>query len=179
MDLVVLHGPPAVGKLTVGRALAARTGLKLFHNHLALDAITAVFDFRSPGYLRLRELYWLEMFETAASEGVSLIFTFMPETSLAPGFGERMRAAVERGGGRLRLARLTAPAATIETRLDAPSRAEFAKLKSVKDLRDLTAMGWLDYPMPSSELTVDTSRLSPEEAAETIASALALPRVAA
>ena len=175
----MLHGPPAVGKLTVARAVVARTGLKLFHNHLALDAITAVFDFRSPGYLRLRELYWLEMFEAAAKEGVSLVFTFMPETSLEPGFADRMRAAVERGGGRLRLVELTAPVATIEARLNAPSRAEFAKLKSVKDLRELTALGWLDYPMPPSELTLDTSRLSPEEAAEAIVSALALPRIAA
>jgi hypothetical protein len=179
MDLVVLHGPPAVGKLTVARALAARTGLKLFHNHLTLDAITAVFDFRSPGYLKLRELYWLEMFAAAAQEDVSLIFTFMPETSLAPGFADRARAAVEGHGGRLRLIELTAPTATVEARLNAPSRAEFAKLRSVKDLRELTALGWLDYAMPPSELTLDTSRMSPEDAAEAIASALALPRATA
>jgi replication-associated recombination protein RarA len=55
MDLVMLYGPPAVGKLTIAQALTARTGLKLFHNHLVLDAITAVFEFRSPTYLRLRE----------------------------------------------------------------------------------------------------------------------------
>jgi hypothetical protein len=179
VDLVFLYGPPAVGKLTVARALAARTGLKLFHNHLVLDAITAVFDFRSPGYLRLRELFWLETFETAAKEDVSLIFTFMPETSLAPGFADRVRGAVEPHGGRLRLVRLTSPTPTIEARLGAPSRAEFAKLRSVKDLRELTAEGWLDYAMPPAELTVDTSRLGPAEAAETIASALALPRAAA
>ena len=69
MDLVFLHGPPAVGKLTVATALAARTGLKLFHNHLVLDAITAVFDFRSPGFLHLREALWLEVFATALEAG--------------------------------------------------------------------------------------------------------------
>src|SRR5215469_14477555 len=122
MDLVMLHGPPAVGKLTVGQALAARTGLKLFHNHLVLDAITAVFEFRSPGYLRLRELFWLEAFETAAREDISLIFTFMPETSLAPGFAQRAGAAVERHGGRLRLVELACSEATQEARLDLPSR---------------------------------------------------------
>ena len=31
--LAMLVGPPAVGKMTVGLALAARTGLRLFHNH--------------------------------------------------------------------------------------------------------------------------------------------------
>ncbi len=34
MQLVFLYGPPGVGKLTVGNALSALTGYKLFHNHL-------------------------------------------------------------------------------------------------------------------------------------------------
>jgi len=34
MQLVIIFGPPAVGKMTVGRALAERTGFKLFHNHM-------------------------------------------------------------------------------------------------------------------------------------------------
>ncbi|WP_338423455.1 AAA family ATPase [Xanthomonas oryzae] len=35
--LVVLYGPPAVGKLTVGKALANRLSACLFHNHLTYD----------------------------------------------------------------------------------------------------------------------------------------------
>jgi len=31
MKLVIIFGPPAVGKMTVGRALSRLTGLKLFH----------------------------------------------------------------------------------------------------------------------------------------------------
>jgi cytidylate kinase len=38
MRLIFLHGPAASGKLTVARAIAARTGLPVFHNHLAVDA---------------------------------------------------------------------------------------------------------------------------------------------
>ena len=170
----MLYGPPAVGKLTVGRALATRTGLKLFHNHLILDSITAVFDFRSPGYLRLRELFWLEMFETAADEDVSLIFTFMPETSLAPGFAERVLEAVARHGGRLRLVQLACALEVQEARLEAPSRAEFAKLRSIEALRDLRAQGWLAYAMPPPELTLDTGMMTPDEAAVAIQVALRL-----
>ena len=174
MDLVFLHGPPAVGKLTVARALAARTGLKLFHNHLVLDAVTAVFDFRSPGYLALRESIWLDVFAAAARQEVSLIFTFVPETSLAPDFPQRVRAAVEGGGGRLRLVRLTSDIAVQEARIDDPSRGEFAQLRSLTSMRRLRAEGWLDYPMPPSELTVDTGALLPDEAAGVIAEALGL-----
>lgn len=174
MDLVFLHGPPAVGKLTVARALAAHTGLKLFHNHLVLDAVTAVFDFKTPGYIQLRESIWLDVFAVAARENVSLIFTFVPETSLAPGFPDRVRAAVESAGGRLRLVALTTNEATLDARLNAPSRAEFAKLKDLAQMRALRAQGWLDYAMPPSELTLDTAKLSPDEAATLIAKALQL-----
>ena len=33
MKLVLLVGSGAVGKMTVGQALAKKTGLRLFHNH--------------------------------------------------------------------------------------------------------------------------------------------------
>ena len=174
MNLVFLYGPPAVGKLTVARALAARTGLKLFHNHLVLDAITALFDYPTPPYVRLRESLWLQMFQAAAAEDVSLVFTFMPEISVAPGFPDRVRDAILPHGGRLRLVELTCPIIVQDTRLDAPSRADFAKLRDLDVMRDLRANGWLDYPMPPAELTVDTGSLSPDEAAELIQRGLTL-----
>ena len=42
MKLVVLFGPPAVGKLTVAREVAARMGWRLFHNYLAVDVALSV-----------------------------------------------------------------------------------------------------------------------------------------
>ena len=32
--LIVIMGPQAVGKMTVGQELVKMTGLKLFHNHV-------------------------------------------------------------------------------------------------------------------------------------------------
>jgi shikimate kinase len=37
MKLVILFGPPAVGKMTVGQQLANLTGFKLFHNHMTIE----------------------------------------------------------------------------------------------------------------------------------------------
>ena len=34
MKFVIIFGPPAVGKMTVGYELAKFTGLKVFHNHM-------------------------------------------------------------------------------------------------------------------------------------------------
>jgi len=39
MKFVLIIGPQAVGKMTVGQALAARTGLKLFHNHETIELV--------------------------------------------------------------------------------------------------------------------------------------------
>lgn len=36
MRLLLLFGPQAVGKMTVGQALARITPLRLFHNHLII-----------------------------------------------------------------------------------------------------------------------------------------------
>src|SRR3989442_14782911 len=99
MDLVWLHGPPAVGKLTVAQALAVRTGLKLFHNHFVVDTVTAVFEFRSEAAQRLRERMWLMVFEEAAKADISLIFTFVPERTLRAAFVGAAVTAVK-GAGR-------------------------------------------------------------------------------
>ncbi len=47
VKLVFIHGPAAVGKLTVARELAELTGLALFHNHLVVDLVTSLFEFGS------------------------------------------------------------------------------------------------------------------------------------
>lgn len=47
MKLVIIFGPQAVGKMTVGQELSKITGLKLFHNHMTIDLVTSLFDFGS------------------------------------------------------------------------------------------------------------------------------------
>ena len=96
MRLVFIHGPAASGKLTVARELAARTGLSLFHNHLVVDALLAVFPFGSPAFVDLRERIWLDVFAAAAAEDRSMIFTFHPEASVAPDFPGRVAARSRR-----------------------------------------------------------------------------------
>src|SRR3546814_12818834 len=68
--LVFIHGAAASGKLTVARELAALTGLPLFHNHLVVDALLAVFPFGSPGFVLLRETMWMDVFRAAAAEEI-------------------------------------------------------------------------------------------------------------
>jgi hypothetical protein len=76
--LVFIVGPPAVGKMTVGTALARRTDLRLFHNHHTIDLILRFFPFGSPPFARLNREFRRRIFEeVASSELPGLIFTYV------------------------------------------------------------------------------------------------------
>lgn len=78
MKLVILFGPSAVGKMTVGQELARLTGLKLFHNHMTIDLLLNFFEYGTSEFSRLDLLLRNEIFEAvAASELPGLIFTYM------------------------------------------------------------------------------------------------------
>src|SRR5438270_6300026 len=78
MNFVVIFGPPAVGKMTVGQELARLTGYKLFHNHVTIDLVSEYFEFGTPPFSRLvREFRARIIQEAAASEMAGLIFTFV------------------------------------------------------------------------------------------------------
>ena len=175
MKLVFIYGAPATGKLTVARELAALTGMAVFHNHLIVDAVAAVFPFGSERFVRLREQFWLTVLREAAEAGRSTIFTFAPEGSVEPGFPERARAVVEAAGGRVAFVRLIVPADVQERRLVAESRAEFGKLRDLNLLRALRdEFTACEAAMPDAAVTVDTATLSPAEAARVIAETLGL-----
>ena len=169
MDLVFIHGPAAAGKLTVARELSRMTGLRLFHNHLTVDAVTAVFDFGTEPFVLLREQIWLSVFREAARRNASLIFTFTPEQTVRPSFIRDTLDAVESAGGRVLFVQLTCPIDELERRIVHPSRREFGKLRSLEEFRELNQTGAFEYPkLPDSGLSIDTSQTSLTEAAARI-----------
>ncbi|WP_294030827.1 shikimate kinase [Sphingopyxis sp.] len=175
MRLVFIHGPAASGKLTVARELAALTGLPLFHNHLVVDALLAVFPFGSPAFVELRERMWMDVFRAAATEGRSLIFTFHPEASVASDFPGRVVALVEAAGGRVDFVALGCAPDVVAARVEAPSRQASGKLSSLALLRDVEAQGAFAYPpLPAAAIEIDTGVVEPAAAATLIRERLGL-----
>lgn len=169
MELLFIYGPPAVGKLTIGRELAKLTGFRLFHNHLTVDAVMAVFDFGSEPFIKLREQIWLSVFQEAVHNDVSLIFTFAPEQTVRTSFIQDTIDAVEPSGGKVRFIELTCPVEELERRIENPSRAEFNKLRALELFRNIRQAGKHLYPkLPNSGLTIDTSQMNPQVAAHKI-----------
>jgi hypothetical protein len=75
---VVIFGPGAVGKMTVGYELQKLTGLKLFHNHMSIDFVLNFFPWGDPHFHKLnRELRVRILEEIAASDLAGAIFTYV------------------------------------------------------------------------------------------------------
>lgn len=76
--LVIITGPHAVGKMTVGQELAKITGLRLFHNHMSIELSLKLFDFGTPEYRTLNETIRKTVFDQFAKGDLpGLIFTYM------------------------------------------------------------------------------------------------------
>lgn len=76
-ELVVVIGPPAVGKMTVGRAIAATSDFRLFHNHHTIEPLLEVFGFGTPAFDALKDDLRIRVIDAAAEHGVRLVFTFV------------------------------------------------------------------------------------------------------
>ena len=78
MKLVIIFGPHAVGKMTVGQELAKTTDLKLFHNHMTIDIVADLFENMPQERQRLTELFRTEIFKSFVnSNEYGMIFTCM------------------------------------------------------------------------------------------------------
>ena len=77
MKLVILIGPQAIGKMTIGQELAKITELKLFHNHQTIDIVSPLIDLNEGGWLvvdKLREA----IFRAYAKSGqYGMIYTLL------------------------------------------------------------------------------------------------------
>ena len=78
MKFIIIVGPQAVGKMTVGHELEKITDLKLFHNHLTIELVHPFFDYGTEVGSRLVKSFRQQMFEEfAVSEMYGVIFTFV------------------------------------------------------------------------------------------------------
>lgn len=76
--LVIIIGPHAVGKMTVGQELMKITGLRLFHNHMSIELARKLFPPRGEDFFELSNSIRQKVFEIfARGDYPGLIFTFM------------------------------------------------------------------------------------------------------
>lgn len=100
MRLLVIFGPPAVGKMTVGREVAQQSEFRLFHNHALIEPLLEVFDYGTPPFKRLLSEWRAGVVEEAAGSGTDLLLTLVWGLELQEDADELtryIRAYVEKG----------------------------------------------------------------------------------
>ncbi len=184
--LLVIVGPMAVGKMSVGRVIAERIGLKLFHNHMSIEVAAALFDYDDPAFQRVNMgIRRLILEESAAGAGPGLILTRVhlfdnpAEQALSAEYERPFRAR----GARVLTVELQADAQERLRRTEGASRlaakptqrdlrATQARLSRMDALYQLDSGGRFDGP---DWLRIDSTLLTPEEVAERVIRYFRLP----
>ncbi len=193
MHFVFVFGPPAVGKMTVGRELSRVTGYPLLHNHMTVEPVLDIFAFGSEPFTRLvGEFRRMILEEAVASQLPGLVFTMVWGLELADDLllVTSYVDLVEQSGGRVSFVELYA---SLEERLrrnrTEPRLAEKRSKRdrefsdgNVLDLEENFVMSTGGRPSEGEALLagreylrVDNTDLSPEEVATRVVETLGLP----
>ena len=75
-NFIMICGPQAVGKMTVGQELSKLTGYKLFYNHMTIEMLRLIFDYDQKIFRRMNDVVRTEVFkEFVKSNEKGIIFT--------------------------------------------------------------------------------------------------------
>ncbi|OGH18599.1 MAG: hypothetical protein A2868_02440 [Candidatus Levybacteria bacterium RIFCSPHIGHO2_01_FULL_40_15b] len=167
MNLILLYGPPAVGKLTVAKKLGKLTGYKLFDNHSVIDVVSKIFDWGNPALLKLEYEIRARVVQEAARSGINLIVTgaiVNHNEFLYKGFVD----SYSMRDGRALLVKLTADKQTLNGRVEHESRQR--KINTKDFLGEFIGKypETLDKFGEGEQLVIDTSETAPKEAAQRI-----------
>jgi hypothetical protein len=191
MKLVILFGPPAVGKMTVGLELERLTGLRLFHNHMTIELVLRFFPHGTPPFARLVSEFRRRIFEeVAASDLPGLVFTYVwalddpRDKAAVDAFIEPFRAR----GADICYAELEA---TQEERMrrnktdlrlaNKPSKRDLAASEErlLADDRSYRLNSNGDFFHPERHVKIENTALGPEAVARRIALVFGIPLLAA
>lgn len=180
-DLIVIFGPGAVGKASVGQALAEKTGFRLFHNHLTTDPVAQLLGWDHPQFQDLSWSLRMQLFRAALADQShpGVIFTFVWAFNVAED-GEQMAELRElflSHGCRVRFVELSADLATRMAREGTPQRLQMKPAKrdveSARKRLEFVASRYQDqslgqFPWPDDWMLIDTEQCQPAQAAERI-----------
>lgn len=185
MNLIIVFGPPAVGKMSVGQELSKLTGYPLLHNHMTVDLVRQFFDFGTPQYDRLVPAFrQMLVAEVAASDLPGLIFTFVWDLDLDGDkqFVDGLRDVVAAHGGTTYYVELEASLEERIVRNRTENRLRHKRIEPVgaeaflrlaEGTHRMNSNG--DFPYPEQYLKIDNTCTKVQEAAREIVATFGFP----
>jgi chloramphenicol 3-O-phosphotransferase len=179
MKLTLLYGPPAVGKLTIAKEIARLTGFKIFHAHLTVNLVEAIFPRGTPSRSKLIwDIRYAVFAEAAQAHIDGLIFTMVygrdREQSIA-----RCVEVIEPFGGEVCFVHVHCQTETLRQRVVREDRQQHGKITSVALLNAFLSTLEPQLPFAAAtrwdSLSLNTDVLSPVEAAQQVIAHYRLP----
>ena len=164
MNVVVIYGPPAVGKLTVAQELSKITKMKVFHNHLTTNISRILFEIGNKGFVKLKWSLVKLFFQAAKKENVSLIYTVCYVRKQSDPF---LRFMVKLFGNDVHFVRLKCDEKELLKRVKCDSRKEHNKLSCEKKLKKEIPKFSGQIPFVKN-MVIDNTKLSAKKVAKLI-----------
>lgn len=170
MNLVILYGPPAVGKLTIARELEKLTDYRVIDMNLALVLANQLFAPKTFANRYLNRELRLVMLEKAAQydlPGVILTHGYSHHENNP--FIQSIIDLMKRYNGRVYFVYVMCAVEELERRVGLPSRVQHIyKIKDVESLHNLLAYRIFPKIDFVESFEIDTTELKPEDAAKKI-----------
>jgi len=173
MNLILVYGPPAAGKLTVATEVSKLKKYVLFDNHKATDYISEIFPRSNPAFDQVRsdigKKIRIDVFAAASKAGVNLIATYAPLATGMDDFINQTITAVEHANGSVLLVHLLPSREVLLKRVIDESRRG-KKIDTTERWREVVDGGKesLRTFEGREHCVIDNSHLSPTEVAEKI-----------
>lgn len=173
--VIVLYGPPGVGKLTVAQELAKNLNYTLFHVHALADLLSALFGTGTSEFSDSFVDLWLYLFKkvlTTKIDGIVVTLVYGVQTLNGKNddafFADILQAA-HLSDAEIYFFKLQCADEQLIQRVQAPSRKKFNKLTDPSILKYLRETHNIDKKVPGVEsIEIDTTLLSPIETVQTI-----------
>lgn len=181
--VIILYGPPGVGKLTVGQALAKKTGLKLFHVHLLADLVSSLFDTGTKDFVDTFIYLWLFLFRKALSgKNQGLIATLIYGIQTRGGkndakFFAQISRLARASQAEIIFIKLKCADRQLHRRIRSKSRKKFGELTDPRLVEAIRRKYQVDQTIPFGQsITIDTTKISAIQTAAKIVNILNLKK---
>lgn len=170
--LIFLYGPPAVGKLTVGKELAQLLPAVLLHNHLTYDLAVGLlppggsFEAHRRFACRLR-LHAMELLFEYNTRDIATTFCYGGCND--DWYVDKLSSLCRKHGTIPYFAHLTAETENLLSRVENHDRLAFGKVNSRTQLAEiLRGNGYTTSIKSARHVCLDTSTIPPRDAAITL-----------